>query len=271
MNKKVCIKLAMFVFAIMSLIPQESKASPYDNSPVLPFYGPEPKPVGYRSNIVPPPPPGVKKQKVYQDVPEVNMAVEALVNKGDELIGSYVGNATSKIKSVLSKKSTKQELQADRTMLNNAAQVGDDTVALLEARDKEEWKHFINAEFQKDPTAMVEALVPLYQFNPQDVQELSDYIANKRDALGVRQIINQTAQTPYWESAQQGIEQVSGTTSFVNSPEARKIKNEFKGHFTKNTQKVGQKLLKAGQEAAEKNAENYWNNVKNKAFGPEEQ
>lgn len=233
----------------------------------------------------PPPPPGPagppasgsysqsRRQNANQPVedsmftPELNASVATFVDAGDKLVGNYANSATTIVQNVVGRKRKSNEFKADEAMLNNSAQVGDDSVDLLQARDKEDWKAFIDKQFQENPKALVETLVPLYQFNPEDVRELSQYIANRRDALGVRSIVQSTANTTDWIGAQEGMEQVEGAESFANSPEAKKIRSEFKGHLTKAAQKEGNKLLKSAQKSAEKASESYWNKIRNNIFG----
>ena len=151
-------------------------------------------------------------------------------------------------------------------MLDNPAQVGDDTVDLLLARKKENWKAFIDKEFEKNPQELVETLVPLYQFNPKDAKELTQYIEDRKDFLGVRTIVDHTANLPDWVVAQEGMEQVSGAESFGNSPEAQKIRKEFTDRVKESAKKEGQKMLQDAEKKAEKKAEETWAKLRTKMF-----
>lgn len=293
MSKKVCI--VFIVLALISMSPlfgptqQELRSSPDSTnnngensiSPSLPFYGPEPKPEGYVSQPKPqspppppplspsskgpqssPPPPSGKKPS--EDMPELNAVIEGAVDIGDHLIGSYVDNATSKVKNLISSKKPTTQLEVDKTMLNDSVQVGDDTIDLLLARDKVNWQAFIDKEFEKNPQALVETLVPLYQFNPKDAKELTQYIENRKDYLGVRTLVDHTANLPDWVAAQEGMEQVSVAESFGNSPEAQAIRKEFTGRLKESAQKEGQKMLKDAEKQAEKKAEEAWAKLRTK-------
>ncbi len=276
MNKKVCIGLILFAF--VSMVPLLLQSGSYDkvyNSnersqefrPVLPVYGPEPRPVEYSEpEMYGPPPPPRKKLNVdspspYEndlDVPVVNTVVDGAVLLGDHLVTSYTSKASSMVNRALGKDSAKEQLKADKAMLNNATQVGDDTVGLLSAKDRGEWQRFIDDEFNKDPKAMVEALLPLSQFHPDDVKALSQYIEDKRDASGIRAIVSGAANTPYWEAAQEGIIDQAGKESWANSIEAKRIKERFKDEFIKNAKKTGQALYKKNEKKAEELAQEWF-------------
>lgn len=269
--------------------------------PISPVYGPEPKPESYGDSVMygpppkpryissPPPPPaktfsGQRKNSVPGSLPtasskpssqnygqgnqnenvpeEVGAVVEGLVDFGDRLVGSYVNSASSLVDRALHKKSQKEQLEADKAMLNNSVIVGDDTVALLKARDKEDWKKFIDKQFNENPKALVETLLPLAQFNPQDVKELSLYIADKRDVAGVRSIVRGVANTPYWEADQEGIEEQAGASNFANSPEGKAIRNELKNNFTAVAKKAAEDFWIRSEEKAERKSESYWNKLR---------
>lgn len=272
MKNKVCIYVLVFLFVSPLLA-----SSTYDSEPDSNGYGSfSSVSSGHSKKAVsgPPPPPSPVKRSGTgeraqidedQNVPEVDMMVEGLVNAGDRLISNYANAASSLVNRTLGNNKQKK-LAADQEMLHDSVAVGDDTVALLEVRDKREWKDFIDKEFNKNPTALVETLLPLAQFNPEDVKELTQYIADKRNAASVRGIIREAANTPYWQAEQEGIEQQAGATSFANSPEARAIKKEFKDHLTTGTKKAAQELWKEGEKKAEQAAENYWNKIRKNLF-----
>lgn len=272
MNKKVCIVLSMFALVSVSLL----------CSPIPP----------------PPPAPGAflegttrnARQPMQEEAglfdPEVDAVISTLVNTGSKVIGGYIDNASNRIHRTFDRKRTRDESRqafqfpegsqpsqsqstqenesaVNKAMLNNFSQVGDDTVDLLLAHDKEDWKAFIDRQFQENPKALVETLIPLYQFHPEDVKELTEYIADKRDVLQVRSIVQHTADASDWVGAQQAIENIGASTSFVESPEAKAIAREFKGRF----KDLAQKKVKKLEKEADKKAKEQWNRLRNNVWG----
>lgn len=279
MKKKLCIVLSMFAFVSVNLL-----CAPVPPPPPAPGAQSGFRPSGTRSNV--------RRQLAQEENPldpQLDAAVATLIDSGSQVIGGYIESASNRVRRALGPKPKRNEsirssqlptesvqpsqeteateLAADNAMLNNSAQVGDDTVDLLLARDKEEWKAFIDKQFQENTKALVETLIPLYQFHPDDVRELSQYIADKKDALAVRNIVKGTANTTDWVVAQQAIEDTGASTSFIDSPEARAIARELKGRFTGLVQEKVKRLEKAGERAADRKAESQWDKIRSDVWG----
>ena len=201
---------------------------------------------------------------------EVTASIKNIVDKADSYISNYMKKSKSEVDNSLSeepiniKKGVEDnQYKADVTMARNTVIVGDDTVELLGVKDMQDWKTFINNHLVENPQALVESLVPLYQFNPADVKELSEYIAGRKNLLEVRKMLDSKDMVEDLKEVKIN----NPDNSFYNSPEAQNIRREFKNKFTNLAGKQLNRTLEIAEKEAEKKAESAWYKINSHISG----
>ena len=191
------------------------------------------------------------KKHFYKDGKLNPEAKDALMSQGKQ----YAADVYTTVHDKLTGKKRKE---AEKNMALMAGRLGDQSALLLRAQDKQEWTAYIDQELESNPELLAEELIPFEEWNPEDVKELSNYIADQKNKFELEKIAYREAYDPDWKNKQRTLLNQENIVTFKN-----KFNELAKEELKKTKEELQEVATKEATSIAKEQGKSYYNSAVN--------